>query len=520
MKILNHIIAVILLSVCAISCRSEDGILKIDVNYLEQNVSSAGVYVKIPVRASGSFTATIPSDARDWCHAEISGVYIALTVDPLTNECSRETSVTVSSNGCRDITINVHQLSVVVVDQPSEINLSNGLRTFSIRIISGSKLDFSYPDWIKPVDDEYLAGEKTYVFEAMEFDPIDTEKRTGNFIIKSIEAGFRLEIPIVQVAYMNSAIKTITELWKTNIFESSPLNTKSSRYSLLMELEKMCDNLTRDEFQAYLAVQDDAAKVTEQEKDILAIYNYAFEHVLSDVQSMNVESGTAVIWMLYNAGFIVKTPSSTFGIDINHRYAVKFAPILDFLCVSHSDNDHIDNALMNEMDRLGKPVLSNFHNANTYCSTSPTTYNIGDIIISTSITDENSTDLRCTTIHRIKCGEDTGGFEIIHTGDSSYDRTQFTDCLDGSSTKVLILRFGSSDEKNILGTLPGQVVPEYIIFSHTEELRHYTDKSPRRAAISQSIDNMKSTFDDTIAQGKCYLPFWGEKMVWKNGKLQ
>lgn len=501
-------------------CNKEDAVLKIERSFLTQNATSSGLSVKIPVRASGAYSATVPETDAGWCHAEIKGVFIDLTVDPLSNGGNRETAITVSSAGCHDIVISVSQSSVLVIDPPAEIALSNGLRAFSINIISGVKIEFSYPEWIHPVDEEWVAGEKAYTFTATEFTDPESDKRTGKFVVKAAEAGYRLEIPVSQIAYTHPSVKTLLNLWNTDIFNSSPLSYKYTRYDLLLEMDELCNKLSRDEFQNYLVMQDDAAMKEEETKDILAIYRTAFDHVLSDIQATTVEQGSAVIWMLYNAGFIVKTPSATFGLDINHRYAVRLAPYLDFICVSHSDNDHIDNALMNAMDRDGKPVLSNFHKANPYCATAPTTYNIGNIKVTTSITDENEEDLYCTTIHRIKCGEDAGGFEIIHTGDSSYDKRQFTGCLDGSRTNVLILRYSSPAERNIIGEQSGQVLPDYVLFSHTQELRHYPDVSPKRASNHQCLNNMKSVFYNSPVEGRCYLPFWGEKMVWKNGKLQ
>ena len=519
MKTIIHIIASLTASLCLVSCDKTDAILRIERSYLVQNATSSGLAVKVPVRASGTFTAGVPADAAAWCHAEVSGVFVNLTIDPLDNGSNRETTVTVSSPGCHDIEIAVNQSSVMAVDPPKEINLSNGLRSFSVTMISGSELEFSYPDWISPIDDEYVSGQKTYTFEASELDGADTDRRSGRFVIKSLSAGFRLEIPISQVAYTNAAVKTLTDLWKSNIFYSSPLDVKCSRYSLLMDIEAMCNRLSRDEFHSYLGMQDAAARKEEESKDILALYNFAFEHVLSEIQTTKVENGTAIIWMLYNAGFVVKTPSVTFGMDINHRYAVQLAPYLDFITVSHSDNDHIDNALMAAMDRMGKPVLSNFHSANPFCATEPTTYRIGDTQITTAITDENETDRYCTTIHRIKLGADAGGLEIVHTGDSSFDRSQFTTCLDGSSTNVLILRYGSPVEKNIIGTLAGQTVPDCVLLCHVEELRHYPDQSPKRAWISDAVDNMKN-FSSTPVVNQIYMPFWGEKVLWKNGRLQ
>ena len=506
----------IVLSIAAVSCnRFSDDIFRIESKYRTQTFFASGGTSEIPVRATGTFSAV---SAADWCHVEVAEPLLMVSVDPIEGITERSTEVTVSSPGCKDITVDVSQISVIVNDAPSEISLTNAMLTFSVSVNSAIEVRFSYPSWISAVDDKWESGTKTYVFQASKITDASVESRKGEFVISAPEALFELSIPVRQTAYSTEAMQTLSDLWKSDMFQASPLAATSSRYALLSAMEAYCNGLGPDEFKAYLAMSDANAETKEQSSPILSCYRFVFDRILSDIQSTKVETGSVMIWHLYNMGFIVKTPSACFGMDLNHRYAAQFAPYLDFITVSHNDADHIDTALMNAMDALHKPVLSNFW-AGDYQAKSPTTYTLGNIHITTCITDENATDTYCTTVHRIKCGDDAGGFEIIHTGDSSYDKSQFTACLDGSKTNLLILRFGAVAETNILGTGSGQVVPDAVLFSHLEELRHNIGTSPARASILGSIENMKERFTGTVAEGHIYVPFWGEKIQWKDGKF-
>lgn len=493
---------------------SADAILRVEKSYLIQDFGVDGGSIRIPVRATGPFSADV--ETGNWCQASVSGVYVQLDIEAMPDGKDRSTKVTISSGKCRPVTVSVSQTSILVEQVPESVALSNSVRTFSLTIQSATKLNFTHPDWISSVDGDWEISRKTYTFLASEAE----SDREGTFVVTAEDSDFTLEIPVTQVAYSNAGISLLKNLWKKDIFQSSPLQSSSTRYTCLSQLETEANKLSPTDFKAYIALTDEnKLKAYEEQYAILACYRYAFENAVSEIASTVVEEGSAVIWMLYNMGFVVKTPSVCFGFDVNHLLAKQLEPYLDFLCVSHSDNDHKDDQLNAAMTAAGKPVLSNFYTSNSYVCREPSTFNIKGCTITTTITDENATDLMCTTVHRIKCGEDAGGFEIIHTGDSSYDRSQFTGCLDGSSTNVLILRYGNIAETNILGTAAGQVVPDYILFSHLEELRHNVGSSPARATIRGAIQNMYN-FSGTPGAGKTYLPFWGEKMVWKNGKLQ
>ena len=153
---------------------------------------------------------------------------------------------------------------------------------------------------------------------------------------------------------------------------------------------------------------------------------------MDGIKNSKVENGTAAIWLLYNMGYVVKTPSGCFAIDISHRWAKELAPYIDFLCVTHKHSDHYSNDLIQAMFDLGKPVLSNYLKDTTYPYTAKgdKDYEIGKFKIKTCITDHNNAGLsNFVTVFSIDCGEDNGNFVFMHVGDSNYKPEQYTNCL-------------------------------------------------------------------------------------------
>ncbi|MDF9832125.1 hypothetical protein M2103_000333 [Ereboglobus sp. PH5-5] len=312
-------------------------------------------------------------------------------------------------------------------------------------------------------------------------------------------------------AINRDAARTMARLLKT-----SPLLLDGERAGLLKTVQEYSEKLPHPVFRQYLKAGVDEAAAMERDNPILGWYRLAFDRVLDEVANTKVEQGTAVIWMLYNMGIVVKTPSGCFGVDINHKYAEKFEPLLDFLCVTHNHGDHKSVELMNAMRARGKPVLSNFYkNDAQYYSKEPAEYKIGAFSIRTDITDHNAKLLKFVTVYRLDCGKDSGGLSILHGGDSNFKPEQFERTQ--GPVGLFITRWGAPEENNLLDAKPGKgrIDPACTIFSHMIELRHDIEKSPRRRTLNFAMDNIpKMHCPRTI------MPFWGEKMIWKNGKLQ
>ena len=152
-------------------------------------------------------------------------------------------------------------------------------------------------------------------------------------------------------------------------------------------------------------------------------YDAAFDKVFAEVQATAVTDQPAV-WLVYNMGVIVKTPRTTFAIDLAHRLGLRMAPLLDFALVTHNHIDHVDLAFLAAMDRAGKTVVSNF-----LCNYGAMrggkmpggytrrkkVFKIGDVSIRTALSDHNGYLVDFTTTFEISVGDWT----LYHTGDSS-----------------------------------------------------------------------------------------------------
>lgn len=308
----------------------------------------------------------------------------------------------------------------------------------------------------------------------------------------------------------NVGAQLMRELSKT-----SPFLLNDERLALLYKIETYSDKSINTTFREYLNGTDQAAKNMEDTIPILYSYRLAFDKVLEEVKHTKVKKGTAKIWLLYNMGFVVKTPSGCFGIDINHRGAEQFEPYLDFLCITHKHGDHFNTKLMEAMHAHGKPVVSNFFTASEkYYSTTPASYKIGNFSIQTDISDHllDPKLSEFVTIFRIQSGKDAGNFSLLHGGDTGFNPERFKKVQ--GPVSVAILRWGAERENNILGTGEGQVQTDYAILSHLIELGHLIYPKGQ-ASITKTLEHLPNV--------KCkntLLPFWGESMTWKKGKLQ
>jgi hypothetical protein len=320
------------------------------------------------------------------------------------------------------------------------------------------------------------------------------------------------DIPVVQGKKQNEAIEWMDRLWKT-----SPFPISLERQTIFAKIQDYADQCPAAYFKNYLNSPDNACEAMEKSDSILSCYRYAFDRVLDELKSEQVEKGTVVIWMLYNMGYIVKTSSACFGIDIYHRWGEKLASCLDFLCITHEHQDHYNIHLMQSMFEMNKPVLSNFFKKETnykYTSTNNNQYVIGNCSIKTAITNHNETAAgkNFVTVFHINCGADTENFTLLHVGDSNFRPEQYISIQ--GTVDLLIPRYSPEPhplaENNIIGIGSGQVLPGYVLLSHILELSH-DGVEGSRWPLDMALERASK-----INCEKSYVPFWGEKLVWKN----
>ena len=233
---------------------------------------------------------------------------------------------------------------------------------------------------------------------------------------------------------------------------------------------------------------------------ILEFYDTIIDRVKAEVAAEKVESG-ATCWLLYNMGYIIKTPRATFGVDISHRRAAELADILDFVLVTHEHGDHYSMPLMKKMLEQGKPVISNFFPEN---KKDEKQWHIKDVHIKRLIADHNEKLKKFVSSYIIWCGEGSTAPVIYHSGDSCDHRQQ----VQGIPVDVHILH-------PVVGmNIPEaakRIKPREIWFSHLWEMGHCYPSQWRPVAIGD-VRRIAGEVAEVAPGVKFRTPVWGEKI--------
>lgn len=306
----------------------------------------------------------------------------------------------------------------------------------------------------------------------------------------------------------SNAATIMRKLWVT-----SPINDVAARMALYDSIQAYADGCSAAVFKQYLTTDNITAAAIDAALPAMACYNEAFEKVKREVQTAQVAEGSALIWLLYNMGYVVKTPTATFAVDLYHRRAAELEPLLDFACFTHEHQDHYSRALMEAMTRQGKPVLSNFYSPTggyEYCSRLAKDYEIKGIKVHSFLTDHNNNLKNFVSVFQFDCGTAGGGLNIAHSGDSNFQPSQFRF---NATPDVYILRYAVNalTENNIVG---GVVSPKYVLLSHVLELSH-DGVANSRWTLRMGLERAAA-----IDCQQTYMPFWGDRMTWDGNSLK
>lgn len=305
-------------------------------------------------------------------------------------------------------------------------------------------------------------------------------------------------------------------LWES-VWKTSPSDLDlDGRKSLFAEIQTLADGCSNTIFKKYMAADPTLARSLEKSYPILRGYDLAFQRVLDGVVNDKVADGEVAVWHLYNMGYVIKTSSGTFAIDIYHRRAEELAPYIDFYAITHKHTDHKSEELAQKMTALGKPVLANFAIdgcSQNYISDEVQDYEIGDFKIHTFITNHNNSSTNVPiTVFKIDLGAKAGHCILMHSGDSNFRPEQFS-TVQGDKVDIYIPRYAQTEvgENAVIGKV---ITPSYTLLSHILELYH------------ESVANSRWPLEyglQRAARLDCqnsYMPFWGDKMVWKNNELK
>jgi len=306
-----------------------------------------------------------------------------------------------------------------------------------------------------------------------------------------------------------AGVQFLETLWS----QTSPLSLDQTRKDTFDGIQKLADACTNTAFKNLLASDASKYTLTVKYDPILSAYDAAFERILGALKNGHPNTGETVIWQLYNMGYVIQTPTANFGIDLYHYRAAELEPYLNFVCSTHTHQDHRSDALQEAMYKAGKPVLTNYYTPEknyAYTSEEAKDYELSGCKIHSFITKHNNSSTNVpVTVFQINCGTNAGGLVLLHSGDSNFIASEF-DVTE--KINVYIPRYAPNDlaENQVIGQV---FTPDNVLLSHILELSH------------KDISDSRWSFDLALARASklncdnTYVPFWGEKLVWKNGKL-
>ena len=230
------------------------------------------------------------------------------------------------------------------------------------------------------------------------------------------------------------------------------------------------------------------------------VFREAKETVVTDIDR-------PAIWYVYNMGLVVKTPKTMFSIDLHHRRAEEFAPLLDFALITHNHNDHYTERFKFAMDRVQhKPVVNNFFDNygvrdrkfGGYTRAKTKTFVYGDVKIITGLCDHNDYLIDYTTPFEVQIGS----FTLYHSGDCSSPAK-----LHVSRQPDIWVFHPRCGMKAVEGCQEA-VHPKTAVIAHLQELGHA--KGRYRWTYRDGLDE-KAKLE--AAGFSARMPLWGERLV-------
>ena len=280
-------------------------------------------------------------------------------------------------------------------------------------------------------------------------------------------------------------------------------NVTSERLAAAETLQRSVDRLRAAEFNEYFKSDSATAECWERERGILKFLDLSFDKILAELRTTKVEDGTVVFWHVYNMGYLVKTPTQTFAIDVRHRRAKELVPDVEFLLVTHNHGDHFVKNFCDALADAGKPVVSNFIENQWVTPEDEAKREFGDCSIVMRRVDHNKTTLiNYVTTFEIHCGPRADNCVVYHVGDAC-DVRQLNPT---AQVDVFIphLAVGLDVPKAVNETLK----PRVTLLSHILELGHLIDKW--RWSYEYGYNIVKKCDNDSVI-----LPVWGEKYLYR-----
>lgn len=282
------------------------------------------------------------------------------------------------------------------------------------------------------------------------------------------------------------------------------------RQQRMAVIQKACDLVPGKEYRDYGNCWATNAGKADQMEDAFPALHYlraATSDAMTDIRRTKVTRGVA-IWFIYNMGYVFKTPTTCFGIDIEGRNTETLAADLDFLLVSHEHADHYHAPLIEAMLARRKPVITRWFPGTTVVS-EVKHFDFGDIHLKVDIGDHHHEQAGQTNnmlMFEVDCGPSANHALIYHSGDgNNYLKMRPTKPVDVYIPHVAV---GMSVPEAI-----NHLKPKLTLVSHVMELGH--DIGKWRWSYDHAFGVIKG-----IPESQATVLTWGERYLLPRTALQ
>jgi L-ascorbate metabolism protein UlaG (beta-lactamase superfamily) len=181
-------------------------------------------------------------------------------------------------------------------------------------------------------------------------------------------------------------------------------------------IQAAADLLKPEEYTAYRQAWSTDGAAAMERCGILGHLRRCIDHAIADFRSTRVKHGMA-LWLVYNMGCLVRTPSAGFGIDLAFNRAEDLVDDLDFLLTTHEHADHYTPALLNAMIAAKKPCVTRWWPQSTLLNETAA-LRFKDVSVGVTIGDHHfRRPETCNNMLMFHIQE--GDAALLHSGDNS-----------------------------------------------------------------------------------------------------
>ncbi len=258
-------------------------------------------------------------------------------------------------------------------------------------------------------------------------------------------------------------------------------------------------------------LKDDSSRTAQS---VIDFYDFMMEKVNTELQ--DPVSAGASIWIMYNRGFVIKTPQVVFAFDLVHGWIsalpAELIRQIEVLFISHKHMDHYHRSVADTVTAYGGYVV--VPSEDSYMGNVPMA--AGDGLTISGLRIKAHYGLHSVPV-RIYEVTTPNGLKLLHTGDNQTSVTlPDVDSLDVLLLNAWVNESGQTSAMAGMRNCIDRVNPTVMIPGHIQELHH--DYVP---GVSSSRVPYEWAFevDDVPLTAEVQVMAWGEKYSVSGGAV-